>query len=161
VKDKKMEEIKMVEIQELGIGNSGRTLESKSLSKRDIKQEIYKRMEKGKHIGYDDVKKDDEFLHKEILGKYGTYYNLYKEIRMTGDRVLITKKTKRKKTIRIWDKERVKKEYLKRYNKGLDMRIDEIQKDDAGLQNGISRYYGGVGNLKKDLEKEGLIKKTR
>src|SRR5699024_10354166 len=58
-------------------------------------------------------------------------------------------------------KERVKKEYLKRYNKGLDMRIDEIQKDDSGLQNAISRYYGGVGNLKRDLEKEGLIKKTR
>src|SRR5699024_3539186 len=154
-----MEEIKMVEIQELGIGNSGRTLESKSLSKRDIKQEIYKRMEKGKHIGYDDVKKDDEFLHKEILGKYGTYYNLYKEIRMTGDKVFVANKPTPKKTIRIWDKERVKKEYLKRYNKGLDMRIDEIQKDEVVLQNAMSRYYGGVRNLKRELEKEGLIKK--
>src|SRR5699024_601031 len=156
-----MEEIKMVEIQELGIGNSGRTLESKSLSKRDIKQEIYKRMEKGKHIGYDDVKKDDEFLHKEILGKYGTYYNLYKEIRMTGDKVFVANKPTPKKVIRSWNKDKVKKEYLKRYNEGLGMRMDEIQKDDSGLSNAISRYFGGMGNLRRVLEKEGLIPKRR
>lgn len=149
----------MITIRELGIeGQRKRMIEKERLSKRDIGQQIFKRMEKGKRIGFEDIKSDDGDLHKDILGKFGSYYEMYKYLRLTGHSI-VTVEREQQKVIRKWDKSRVKSEILSRWEKGLDTRISRIQKDDAGLSNAIARYYGTVNRVKYELMKEGKISK--